>query len=434
MNPFFKQVVVPLGALLALVGGIAYLAQNLPNYRGGPLKELPPQTNDPLVNSELLFFTHLRARWNNDPNYFLEVEKGEAGSYWFPFEATSGKAVELGILAAKCDCVQLAVALLQPADWQRVVKGQANLPEPIQVTDLAADWQPLPIDARKGVELAPGVKGLLRVSWKGRREPGEKLNLQLQAWKQPSGHPDQRVLFNLEVPAITVAPLQFFPPRINLGQLGPGDFAEGELFFWSPTRPNLNVEIPAQENGPLQISLERLTPPQVQSWRDQIKRQSGKTSHIQCVYKVRLQVREADLNLGTFIKPLAIFLDGFPLEGVPPVVEGTVKGDLEIGGPNDKSTLQFPSFRARDGASGSLVLWSDARVGLELSHQHPKALKVILTRDDSGSTPAKGKWLLEVVVPPNSFFGPFTEDCAIWLRLGDGKRLVRIPLSGNAGS
>ena len=51
------------------------------------------------------------------------------------------------------------------------------------------------------------------------------------------------------------------------------------------------------------------------------------------------------------------------------------------------------------------------------------------------ATPARTRWLLQVTVPPNTCFGAFGDDYAVWLRLSGSKsRLVRIPVTGNAGS
>src|SRR3954466_1343779 len=92
MNHFLTRVALPLGALLALVCGIAYVTQNLPNYRSHRPRDIPAKGLDHAPR-ELLQFTHLRASWDkedanlrsDEQKYVLEYEKGAAGSYLFPF-------------------------------------------------------------------------------------------------------------------------------------------------------------------------------------------------------------------------------------------------------------------------------------------------------------------------------------------------------------
>lgn len=445
MNHSLTRVVLPLGALLALVGGIAYVTQNLPNYRSPRPRDGVPAKGLDHDNRDLLQFTHLRASWDkedanfrsDEQKYVLEYEKGVAGTYVFPFRDAEHN-LELGVQRSHCDCAQIDLALLSdPEEWQRIDTLQKNQPGAAITFNREPAWTPLALNQTKGVAIPTGARGVVRISWKGRKSPGDELGLNIILWVQPQGQADKRTLTTLKVPVMMTPPMQFSPVKASLGTLFPDESRNTEFTIWSATRSSLDLDFPAKENHPLEITCKPGTAEQVQALRANIKKEIGLTTHIQCVYTVKVSAREPTMNLGSFYKPLLVHLDGFPLDGKPPVVEGMVKGDLDVGVPasKNKDKVQFDSFRARDGASREINLWTDPKIELAYHDKHPAALKVELTKVVKESTAARTKWLLEVTVPPNSCFGAFGDDYAVWLRLsGPKSRLVRIQVTGNAGS
>ena len=99
----FSRVVLPLVLFVAVVGGIAWVTQYLPN---GPRS---PRSVEETPNAEpLLKFSTEQALFDkDDPDYGQEIETNEEGHYDFAFENISGKELELGLQFKNCGCTQV---------------------------------------------------------------------------------------------------------------------------------------------------------------------------------------------------------------------------------------------------------------------------------------------------------------------------------------
>src|SRR5262245_16230506 len=92
----YTRYAVSLILLIAIIGGIAYIAQQLPQWRPDPKKDLPqPQ----ISGKSLLGFARFVAQWSNKPFVppkedatpkeffpFKDFEQGKSGHYDFLFK------------------------------------------------------------------------------------------------------------------------------------------------------------------------------------------------------------------------------------------------------------------------------------------------------------------------------------------------------------
>src|ERR1043165_3671335 len=101
-----KSYLIPIVALVAVVGGVAWLVQYLPRTKDSP--------DDPKPETEkkLLEFTRTVAEWEKRDDTKLNpgwerwkyVEKGDRGHYDFLFKNTNKFEVELAAYHVNCDC------------------------------------------------------------------------------------------------------------------------------------------------------------------------------------------------------------------------------------------------------------------------------------------------------------------------------------------
>src|SRR5438094_9806369 len=111
-----RRIIAALIVFLGVVGIIAYVAQNLPNWRK---RGTPGGDNtDPTLVKEILKFpedlrdlalpTLFHARWDHpDPKqlmYPAEIEKGSKGHYDFLLFNPLEQTVDLGLFESSCDC------------------------------------------------------------------------------------------------------------------------------------------------------------------------------------------------------------------------------------------------------------------------------------------------------------------------------------------
>ena len=126
----FSRVVLPLVLFVAVVGGIAWVTQYLPN---GPRS---PRSVEETPNAEpLLKFSTEQALFDkDDPDYGQEIETNEEGHYDFAFENISGKELELGLQFKNCGCTQVEAKVgyepfkpMVPSDKEKIAKSSARL-------------------------------------------------------------------------------------------------------------------------------------------------------------------------------------------------------------------------------------------------------------------------------------------------------------------
>lgn len=441
---FFSRFVLPLILLMLIVGGIAWVAQYLPNTR-----TIEKKTSSAVRDKPLIAFERQLASWETDAagdmiasKNFKEFEPGMKGYYDFPFRSDSDEDAEIVLESTGCDCSSILACILPEKEWNRVKEAQDKNPgSPLPYAE-EPTWTDLSADRINKIHfpVKPKDLGIVRVQWTARKAPGQDLNLQAQLWSQPAGNAAPRMPHRFFIASSMVAPVRFSPARVNVGVLTPQGTAKAEFDAWSPTRGKLDLKLTGPMPDPLfEVELRELSSQERAQLeyrfvvKDNITQKSRFTTRVLSAYHVTVTVHEQkgdrQLDQGSFYRKLPVFLDGFLSPELPgPEIVGRVHGGIEIGGADDQGRIKFKSFSAKEGASKVVELVADANLRLEPHSQHPAILEVHLT-----PTPkSPGRWRLKVTVPPNSFSGSFTDADAVTLRIaGEPPRFIRIPIDGN---
>lgn len=426
---------------VAIVGGLAWFTQQLPNWRARRGTTTPPPDAKKAPTLVCRFFYN-QPVWDKEvPAYILEYERGEKGHCDFAFENPADLAGEMGLLRSSCDCSSILVAFPPTEAWEKHVaalRADMALMQPLEDWP----WTTLKEDAHEGVPLPPKAKGILRVTWKGRKAPGERLNLMPSVWHQPKGDMKQRQITDLLVPIVMTHPVVVHPPKVDLGVLGIGETRQGKFLAWSPTRTDLELAFAADPEGLVEVTTRPLTAAEREEFRKDLYTKGEKLTRLRSAVEVNVTVHEQrqvgkrlyQLDLGPFARPLNLLVDGFQVEGLPsPYVVGTVRGEVEVGSGTDQGKVNLRTFASKNGVRETVVLWTDPKVKLQMVSHHPETVDVKLEPRPTESTARKAKWIMEVRVPPNVQFGPFAEDAGVLLRLqGPQPRQIRIPIIGTA--
>ena len=447
---------MPFVLFLVIIGGIAWLVQNMPSWR----TRTNPVAQGKAAEQVLQFMNRINqnyvlALWELPPKmgekskaedgsegpmiYEREFEPGAEGRYLFPFQNLTDQAAELGLTSTSCDCAHLHVALITKSEWDQF--EQAFSKDPGQEMPQNADWTwtEMEKNADRGFSLPPQAYGVVRMTWHNRRAIGDKLNLQAVVWaKQAGSSRVQRVAF--AIPAVSAPPVRANLDRVHVGNLDPNAVVKAEFFIWSPTRDELPLDWTKNQDPLFVVSAKALDPAGRLALQEQLRTAKNKVNtRVRAGYRVTINVHEHKdgkrLDQGHFIRGVPLSLPESAADVPPLLVTGFVRGPVEIGGIDDQGKINLKSFQAKDGTKKTILLWTDNKTSLKVVEKQPAALEVKLTQRKSAS---KREWVLEVTVPPNQLFGTITEDSAVILgTIPEGtqsvpSRQIRIPLVGHA--
>jgi hypothetical protein len=438
--------------MVLIVGAIAWVAQYLPSS-AKPKVVAPP----PASGKKLVAFTRIFAQWGDkkdDEQKVLSVkdfETGTSGHYDFLFKNITGQEIELVNYSSDCDCTSVKACALPAEEWERINKAHLEKPgEPLAyANDKEPEWLTITADIpRKTADLTtkPSLKmkaedgGVVRIEWVAKKAAGQPLRLNPQVSFQPAENPSRREKHPLHVPVKMTQPIQFDPPRLNVGEPTTARPATAQFHVWSSTRPQFDVELTQSSPNRLFVfNSKKLSKEECADLeRRLVANKIG--SHVMSGYlvtaTVHLSREEKFLHQGTFYEKWDFKLDGkldpeAPIHG--PEIIGVVKGDVQIGGADDRGKIRFKSFDKQSGASTEVELGTDAKMVLkEFSHK-PSFLQVKLTGEAKPSSSGRLVWLLQVTVPANAPGArSFEEEDAVVLQIvGTPERLVRIPLEGH---
>jgi hypothetical protein len=445
---------LPLALFVAIIGGVAWVSQNLP--KGAVQKPVEP---DPAPTSSApapLRFLSAKAVWDaNDPGYLKEFETGAEGHYDFPFRNTTDVPVTLGFANTACDCSQLGIVVLDKDAAANLKELHEKSPTKFPI-DPKWQWAQLTKNDREGVQIPPGGGGVARIQWEGRRSVGQMLKLKITVWMHPTSAPGDRTFQDLDVPIVMADPIRFFVvDRLSLGVLGAGGKVQGELFAWSPTRDDLDLRVDPKKLDPLfDVALDKIDAEaagllhkklflstvmnldtKTQEERTAAFLEVAKATRYRSAFRIRVTLREQSdgqqLDQGPLSRELPVIAPAIPYEFHKPTITAYVRGDVDIGNVEDAGKINL-SFRASDGVKKIVPLWSEGGNELSIERTFPAVLGVTLTKSKE-STAARSKWLLEITIPPGGWLGPFLEDSVIFLRTTSPPRRIRIPVTGNAG-
>lgn len=431
--------VVPLVLLLAIIGGIAWVVQNMPSWRG---KTAPPKN----VNVEaLLRITHLNKEgtyygvWEREPGakqtmpYSREFERGADGRYYFHCENALDEPVELSLTFKSCDCAQLFGAVVSNEEGNTLGRALVEKPGEEITENPAWSWHDFGKVGGPSMTLPPRSHALLRFSWHNRRGPGESLNLKVHIAAQT---PWKRQEYGLIVLAASAAPVRVQQDRVNVGNIAPDGKGKAEFDLWSPTRDQLELALYETGKDPL-FTVD--AKPLDQAGRAALQEKlagDNITTRVRAGWHVTVWIDEKrdgrQMPLGHFFRTIEVKPAGVADEIPPLRITGYVKGDVDVGGVDDLGKIDLKSFKATLGREKNIYVWANRDTELELEAVNPAAIQVKLSKskDPPG---AKQKWILNVVVPPNQVFGVLGEDNDVILRTkSNPPRQIRIPLIGHA--
>lgn len=425
--------VIPVALFVLIVGAIAWISQNLPK-RGGPRAAATPTVPAESTLPPGLKFLRTRAVWDpKDPDFYKEFEPDVEGHYDFPFLNPSEQTVTLGFARTSCDCSKLRVAVVGPAEAARLADGLDKDPYPV---DPKWTWVELPQNDVTGVDIPPRAGGVVQIYWKSRKSPGSALRLNIRLWMQPTGRAADRSFESLEVPVIIAYPIRFLPDKVAFGPVGGGGLVQEDVIAYSSTRDKLPFKAEKSDLDPLfQVTVVGpLSPTEMSELSEKLRAAKNNTKVTAAVrFRIRLQEQAGgrQLDQGPFAREMPIEMeDGTAIS--PPQVTATLKGDVEIGVPEDVGRVSFRPFASRDGGHKSVPLWSDGSK-LTIESKVPEFLEVKLREMPKDSVPGRTKWMLDVHVPPGSLVGALPEDSVIILKSTGGNRKVRIPVVATAG-
>jgi len=430
---------VPLVLFVIIIGGIAWLAQNMANWRDKEPRAVAA------VTADLFQFPIFYSHWEKPPEkpidkdpdfpvvYVREYERGEEGKYWYPFQNLTDHAVTLGLGFTSCDCSRLEAALISETEYLQIKKQLGEDFNPDLAENPAWQWQPLKVTEVDGFDVPPGGHGLLRMSWTARKEPGSTLNLKAMLWAR-SSKVAKRQGIDVMASAVVRRPLEVRGDKYDIGELGPSEKSTAAFTLWSATRDEVEVKL-GSKNALFEPAVRPLTEKEIKKLEDDL-RGDRVAAHIRCGYRVTVTVHEQkgeqQMPQGPLYHPLDINVVGGVGDAPRLLVYGVVRGDVQVGSPEDRGRVQLKSFRAADGIRKQVVLWTDRSVTLEYDQHAPGGVEVKLAKDAKPAA-AKTRWLLDVYVPPNAHVGPFEDEHAIILRTkANPPRRVRIPIVGNA--
>jgi hypothetical protein len=441
---------VTIAVLMLMVAGIAWITQYLPNWRRQVDVEPPPEPK------KLLEFPREVAFWgpakSTDPtDAWKYVEAGDPGHYDFLFQNVTAEDVNLAFCRPSCDCASVKACVLSAAEWKHANEQQKARPGVAIEYSQNPDWRQLPPEpsatgkaAAKGeiVRVPVGGGGAIRIEWVTKDSPGHPLNLTPEIFYQGVDNPSRRGVQRVVIPGMIVAPIEYYPNRLDFGSLAPGRSVAKSFHVWSSTQKSLDLSMLQNPPDPLFVytikpalskeaaaELQKSLPPHV----------NGVPIKVLCAYPVELTIHETkgerNLDQGAFYRKSQFVLNGKVdpnRQWWGPEVIGRVDGDIRIGGDDDKGRIKFRSFSAREGASREIFLSTDAKVKLDRIDAHvdqPSFVKVALSEVETQS--GRTRWRLEVTIPPEQARpGRFDEPNAVVLRILPAGRQLRIPLEG----
>jgi hypothetical protein len=448
----FSRYVLPVVLFVAIIAGITWMA----NYHSVWRRENPGPVPPPNpVHQEYLEFSRpgkqavgpvVRAVFEIDPAfqaqtpYFLEMEQGKKGRYYFPFRNVFGAPVDFNIEAAACDCTDAYVAILPDAQWQKINEALDKEPWAEPPFETEPNWQFC--DGKQkdvGITIPKDGCCLLRVAWHARKAPGDTLNLDLKFWSQPSDKSLARVLTGVTLPVIVVPPIMFDPLRLSGIRLGPGDNWESQLFCMSATRKPDELHVafrPDRDDSLLEVSSRPLTTAETADLEDMMRKKTKQRLRIRSAVLLTVKLHESvgktQMDQGPFMRTVSVMLDEIPVDNNNPTITGTVKGPVDVGGEEDNGKIDLKTFPTSEAKSVVIPVYADPERKLELGDCYPRdVLQVALKALPQDPRLARTRYDLKVTVPAGAWRGgPLPLDARVELRMVGTDRRVRIPVVG----
>jgi hypothetical protein len=456
------------GAILILAVMVFVLTFAL-DYLGGPGK--PGRT--PSADSPRLTFHMPVFPPEVEPAQPLqaEVKKPSFHDFWFE-NRNENNVVLVGLLSKSCHCSRAELFLVPEGQTPPLLAsaaGQFAAAAPtgiggdpaISLTSLARlaglaiarevetgrvlgeKLEGLSLTLEESRSVPPRAIGWVRLHWEADKPGSHRLGIEL--WM---GHRQTEVPTLLQA-RVRVLPPLLAPPEVDVGPLDRGSLPRTVVVSCgSPTRSSLPLEARVVRDGrspkadPFVLEGEpvRLSEAECGDLEAQFP-----GVHLGCGYRCRVKLLEVSedgttpLEWGRFRRYLK--LDGG--EGAEQLValEGLVRGDVQVGDPEEGGRVGLSPFPAGKGTEHRVLLHSDVP-GMELEVDTARTSEFLEARLEKPETVPSGHrtWRLIVKVLPNMVHGKFPSaddpalrDSAVYLkRKGGPPRSVRIPVGGTA--
>lgn len=408
-----------------------------------------------------LYVRQKTAEWDrDDPQYAAELEKGGNGAYDFWVSNAHSEPVIASLFSKSCVCTEVDIGVIPVADiaaWRKRstdliavnlatnLFGAPNLTAVLTCDQLARKPQWSTIFAREKDPTASSVYipaadptagpqlAVVRMKWDGREVKAQVLTAIIQ---HRLG--DQFETTRFEVPVNIVPAVMISSPAVAVGEMNFNDRREQVIYCWSATRDSFTVTVEEKSPHPCIVvgaprqleSAERLE-------ATKNLRAAGLIgpTRMRCAYAIPVTVYErtggSQLDLGPFMRRIALRSSTSPDEAIL-VVQGMVRGNIEIGEDADRDRVNLGGFRAdRPHEKDVEVRAKDADVQLRFKSASPDFLNVTLTETSGGS--AFRRWKLHVEIDADRASGFLPPNSAIYLEtVSNPPRAIRIPVVGNA--
>jgi hypothetical protein len=444
----FTHVVLPIGIVVVLVGVVAYVT----SYTSRPptTNTTPTDPEGPIVipvERHIIFDDPLVS---DDPKTILVEYKSKNNRKDFWFHNPLAQPVQICVKYKSCTCSELKIGTvgLTDAEWDALLKypsltGWCKLAESVT-------FAPLPDKDNKEkarISVLPAKPYLLRLEWEAKKQPYEvepdSLRVEVQA-EVPNGainYYERRVSFSVR-PVI-----EFYPLKVDVGDVVADGSRSVEFFVWSETRDQLRIRprvIARGENSPDEpcgeISVPIEMPPKqlfeiLGPWE-----QAFASLRIKCGYRLTVTVHERrgdkQLEMGPLERMINFAFDTdsgeTKIDDVKIPLIGLVKGEVRLLNGDDQDRIKLGAYKYDRGKKTTAILGAnDPRVELELEKTTSPKLKARLL--DPELIDGRRQWKLEVEMEPNAMLGELGASVIITLRTkGPNPRLLRLPVSGRA--
>jgi hypothetical protein len=449
----WTRVVLPVVLLFAGVGAIAWMAQ----YQPGGRRPVTSGT-DPVAavadNSDVLTFPFKIADWNPEQpdkakKYIRELELGKAGFFPFEFINENETAVDLGIYNASCKCAEIYAAIYKN-DEQRKKYMETDLKSGFEKADSLVEWSKLEFDKelQKFITVPPKAKGLVKVTWKGKTDPGQ-LDLDFVIWCRRSGSTQAHKKSDpFQVKVSYVPPVRYAnieEAKIDFGPIDANKSREHTFTCFSSTR---DIEVkPDNSDKTIKVTVVPMTPQECMDLTADFFSTNRKYI-VKSASKVTVTLFENNdgkqNDIGLFLKkvPIEISSGGEKIDAGLPSIRAGIRGPVYVGATDAGNLVDLKLFSAKRGATKKVTVMAPAGAKLSFVECDPGLLDLSVTLKEGTTVGTQTPWEMSVVSPPGRVPGPLVEDGVLVLdcqmpATGEGTpvtRRVRIPVYGTASN
>ncbi len=445
----FLQIAVPLVLVGGVVGVIAYMTQN--TTRTPKLPQIDGTGGiQPTVGELITFDEEVVDLENIRP---IEVEDGSDQHKDFWCHTNQSKDVLLGLWFKSCGCASVDFGSFDISEdsWDSVLAS----PTPLALCRLmnAVKFEALgevKHNTYSKVQPRPAGKPplpyVIRLNWhvKTPQNPdsAQKIGIQLNATFE-AGSPQQ---LTKEVGYKVVAPIGFWPYRLDLGDLSPGGQAKADCIVWSQTRDRLDFTAritaahDSKESEPCaEISPPvRLTDKELAELPQLVAPESKDKPRPRSAYRFQVTLHERhgenQLEMGPLVRRLIIKFqrtsDGEQsLQDRRETFAAFIRGEVSVLNGDDVGRVNLGTFKF-DRAQRTDVRLGSTDPKLELELESCSLEKTRVNLSEPMMVDGRREWVMRIDIQPSALLGPFEH--YVVLKVKGTARKMRIPVRGNA--